>query len=71
MEEQGGSMKGMGKRNYRSGRRGNLRRVIYQMVGLGLPMADPTNLFFSFFFSSLFFGVTLTIFLILERSHKI
>ena len=67
MEEQGGSRKGMGKRNYRSGRRGNLRRVIYQMVGPGLPMADPTNLSFPFSFL-LFFLVLHLQFLYMIRA---
>jgi hypothetical protein len=33
MEEQGGSRKGTGRRKCRSGRRGNVRRVICRMVG--------------------------------------
>ena len=59
MEEQGGSKNGTGKRKCWFGRRGNAEGVMCRMVGPGLPMAGPTNLFFFFlFFSLLFFGVT-------------
>ena len=63
MEEQGGSKKGTGKRKCWSGRRGNAEGVMCRMVGPGLPMAGPTNLFFFFLLFSLLF------FLVLHSPH--
>ena len=63
MEEQGGSKKGTGKRKCWSGRRGNAEGVMCRMVGPGLPMAGPTNLFFFFSF------ILSPFFLVLHSPH--